>query len=99
FDLGYFSKRFEDINLGESGEVVLLANDGRELLRLHGSRLDSVESIVATERFKQAFAQKAGTATELSSDNHLRLYAFKRVPSSPLATLVSRTRDDVLKEI
>ncbi|MEI7430128.1 MAG: hypothetical protein WCL27_06695 [Betaproteobacteria bacterium] len=96
-DMGYFSKHFENIKLGKSGEIVLVTNDGRELLRLHGSHLDSVESIVGTERFRQAFALSTGSVTEQLANNHVRLYAFQRIPSSPLAALVSRTRYDVLQ--
>ncbi len=97
-DLGHFSRRFEEIILGKSGEIVLAASDGRELLRMHEGRLDSVGLIAGTERFQLAFEGKAGLVTELSRTSDERLYAYRRIPSSPLVVLVSRTRDDVLIE-
>lgn len=97
-DLGHFSRRFEEIMLGDSGEIVLAARDGRELLRMHEGRLDSVGLIDGTERFQSAFEGKAGLVTELSRTSDERLYAYRRIPSSPLVVLVSRTRDDVIIE-
>jgi diguanylate cyclase (GGDEF)-like protein len=96
-DLGYFSKRFADMNLGKTGEIVLAANDGRELLRMHRGHLDTTESITDSKPFRQAFAQDSGWLAEQTPSGHERLYAFQRIPSSPLAVLISRTRDDVLK--
>jgi len=97
-DLGHFSQRFEEISLGKSGEIVLVASDGSELLRMHEGRLDSVWNIADTERFQLAFAEKTGLVTEPARNKLLRLYSYRCVPSSPLAVLVSRTRDDVLLE-
>ena len=97
-DLGHFSQRFEEISLGKSGEILLVANDGSELLRMHEGRLDAVFSVTGTERFRLAFEEKAGLVIEPARNSLLRLYAYRRVPLSPLAVLVSRTRDDVLLE-
>ena len=97
-DLGHFSQRFEEIFLGKSGEIVLLASDGNELLRMHEGRLEAVWDIAGSERFQLAFAEKMGLVTEAARNKLLRLYAYRRVPFSPLAVLVSRTRDDVLFE-
>jgi diguanylate cyclase (GGDEF)-like protein len=95
-DLGNFARRFENIQLGKSGEILLVAEDGRELLRMHAGRLDSVGSITATRRFRQAFGTDAGTLSERVRDAHERLYAHRRVPDAPLAVLVSRTHYDAL---
>jgi diguanylate cyclase (GGDEF)-like protein len=96
-DLGYFSKRFADMDLGKSGEIVLAASDGRELLRIHRGQLDTSESITDSRPFRQAFAEERGWLSEQGADGHERLYAFQRIAASPLAVLVSRARDDVLK--
>ncbi len=97
-DLGNFPRRFEDVVLGKSGEIVLLANDGRELLRMNGSRLDRVGSIVGTERFRLAFAGNGGQLSEQTDEARERLYSYRKIPSSPLAVLVSRSRYDVLQQ-
>lgn len=96
-DLSVFPDRFAAMQLGRSGEIVLLASDGRELLRLHDGRLDARESdISASLRFRKAFAIPVGTVTETLRAAHERLYAHRRVSGAPVAVLVSRTRYDVL---
>jgi len=95
-DLGHFPRRFENMKIGKSGEIVLVAADGREILRMHEGRLDFVESIASTARHRRAFAEASGTLVERVRDAHDRLFAFQRIPASPFAVLVSRTRYDVL---
>ena len=97
-DIGNFPRSFEEINLGKSGEIVLVADDGRELLHMHEGRLDAVESLVGSERFRLAFELSAGSVGELIRNAYERLYAFRRIPSSPLAVLVSRSSYEVLQE-
>ena len=97
-DIGNFPRSFEEIDLGKSGEIVLVASDGRELLHMHEGRLDAVESLVGSERFRLAFETNAGAVNELVRNAYHRLYAFRRIQSSPLAVLVSRSRYEVLQE-
>lgn len=97
-DIGNFPRNFDEINLGKSGEIVLIADDGRELLHMHEGRLDAVESLAGTERFRLAFERNSGSLSEAIRDTLVRLYAFRRIPSSPLAVLVSRSRYEVLLE-
>lgn len=95
-DLGSFPRRFDNMMLGKSGEIVLVEASGREILRLHEGRLDFVKSIVNTQRHQRAFAELSGTLVERGRDAHDRFYAFRQIPNSPLAVLVSRTHYDVL---
>lgn len=95
-DLGSFPSRFDSMELGRSGEIVLIENSGREILRLHQGRLDFVATIAETERYRRAFTEPAGTLIEEVKAAHDRLYAFRRITNAPLAVLVSRTRYDVL---
>lgn len=97
-DLVFFSRRFEDVRLGRSGEIVLAAQDGRELFRLREGRLEPVGSIGGSARFARAFDPPDDQMVERVGE-HDRLYATRHIPDSPLAVLVSRTRDDVLREI
>ena len=97
-DVGDFPRRFEEVMLGKSGEIVLVANDGRELLHMHEGRLDPLESIAGSRRLQLAFERNAGVVAEKLISTHERLYAYRRVAASPLAVLVSRTRYDVVLE-
>lgn len=97
-DLGSIARRFENFQLGKSGEILIIAEDGRELLRLRNGSLDPVESIAGSERHRRAFSATNGAVIEQTRDNHERLYAFHRIAGSPLAVLVDRTRYDVLFE-
>lgn len=97
-DLGEFSRRFEPVKIGKSGEISIAAIDGRELLRLHEGRLDPVGSIEDTGRFRQAFQEDAGAVLEKSRNGHVRIYAYRRIHSAPLITLVSRYQDEVLMD-
>ena len=97
-DIGNFPRSFEEIDLGKSGEIILVADDGRELLHMHEGRLDAVDSLVGSERFRLAFELKAGSVSELVRNAYQRLYAFRRIASTPLAVLVSRSHYEVLQE-
>lgn len=97
-DLGFYLRQLEAYDLGRQGEILLVAQDGRELLRVKNGRLDPVGSIAGTERMRQAFSVDTGNVIEQTSDRHQRLYAFRRVPDAPVAAMVSRTRYDVLRD-
>ncbi len=97
-DIGNFPRSFEGISLGKSGEIVLMADDGRELLHMHEGRLDAVESVAGTDRFRLAFAETSGSVSESMHAAYVRLYAYRRIPASPLAAVVSRTSYEVLLE-
>jgi diguanylate cyclase (GGDEF)-like protein len=97
-DLGSFPKRFANIDLGQSGKIVLVAKDGRELISMHGGRLDAVESIAGSPRHVSAFATDSGSLSERIRDAHDRLFAHRRIKNGPLAVLVSRTHYDLLIE-
>ncbi len=95
-DLGSFPRRFDNMALGKSGEIVLVDDSGREILRMLRGRLDFVETIAGTDRYRRVFSESAGTVIEQVKGAHERLYAFRRITDTPLAVLVSRTRYDVL---
>jgi diguanylate cyclase (GGDEF)-like protein len=97
-DIGDFPRNFQEISLGKSGEIVLVSDDGRELLHMHEGRLDPLQSLAGTERFRQAFASESGTLSESTNGAQGRLYAYRHVPASPLAVLVSRSSYEVLLE-
>jgi len=95
-DTRHFVRHFERMQLGRSGEIILVTDDGQEILHLHDGRLDFLESIAATERYRRAFTEVSGSLQERVHNAYERLYAFRRVPDSPLAVLVSRTKYDIL---
>ncbi len=93
-----FVEHFRLMQLGRSGEIILVTEDGQEILHMHDRRLDFLDSIAGTERFRRAFAEVSGSLTEHVHNAYDRLYAFRRVPDSPLAVLVSRTHYDILSD-
>ena len=97
-DLGHFPRYFEAISLGRSGEIVIVADDGRELLHMYEGRLENARLIGSSERFRRAFSNDAGKVAERVNKVDERLYAFRRISTSPLAVLVSRSKYDVLIE-
>ncbi len=97
-DSRHFVPNFERMQLGRSGEIILVTDDGQEILHMHDRRLDFLDSIAGTERFRRAFAEVSGSLKEHVHNAYDRLYAFRRVPDSPLAVLVSRTEYDILSD-
>ncbi len=95
-DSQHFVRGFERMQLGRSGEIILVTADGQEILHMHDGRPDFLDSIAGTERFRRAFAEVSGSLKEQVHNAYERLYAFRRVPDSPLAVLVSRTEYDIL---
>ncbi len=89
-DKGQFQQLFGDIMLGKGGEIVLLADDERELLRLREGRLESVPTLR-----KLQLPDPGNEQVYWMSDP---LVAFKRAPQSPLSVLVSRSRSEVLED-
>jgi diguanylate cyclase (GGDEF)-like protein len=97
-DTRHFVRHFERMQLGRSGEIILVTSDGQEILHLHDGRLDFLDSIAETERFRRAFSEISGSVSERIHNAYERLYAFRQVPDSPIAVLVSRTQYDVLSD-
>jgi diguanylate cyclase (GGDEF)-like protein len=97
-DTRHFVNHFERMQLGRSGEIILVTDSGQEVLHLHDGRLDFLDSIAATERFHRAFSEVSGSVSEHVHNAYERLYAFRRVPDSPIAVLVSRTEYDILSD-
>lgn len=95
-DTRHFIRQLEQFQLGRSGEVTLVRRDGQEVLHIHDGRLDFLESIAGTERFRRTFAESSGSVSERIHNAYERLYAFRQIPNGPLAVLVSRTEYDVL---
>ncbi len=93
-----FVRHFERMQLGKSGEIILVTDDGQEILHLHDGRMDFLDSIAGTERFRRAFAAASGSVSERIHNAYERVYAFRQVPDSPVAVLVSRTQYDILSD-
>lgn len=97
-DTRHFVDHFERMQLGKSGEIILASENGQEILHLNDGRLDFLDSVLGTERFRRAFTEDSGSVMEHVHNAYERLYAFRRVPDSPIAVLVSRTLYDVLSD-
>lgn len=97
-DNRFFLRHLEGMQLGRSGEIILVNDDGQEILHVHDGRLDFLDSITGTERYRRAFSESTGSVSERIHSAYERLYAFHRVPNAPLAALVSRTHYDILSD-
>lgn len=93
-DKRLFPQSFGDVVLGKGGDIVLVANGKEVLLRMHEGLLFATGSNAGTEGIQL----EAGYNVDLATDDPDQLFAYRHIPSTPLAVLVSRPRYEVLQE-
>jgi diguanylate cyclase (GGDEF)-like protein len=92
-DVGYLAALFEHIDLGQSGMMCLLDNDGRELLRISSSGV--VVSAVPLRPELSGTGEIAGLLTQRSG-NDLYQSMYLRVPQRGFSFVVSQAYDEIL---
>ncbi len=92
-DVGYLAALFEHIDLGQSGMMCLLDNDGRELLRISSSGV--VVSAVPLRPELSGTGETAGLLTQRWG-NDLYQSMYLRVPQRGFSFVVSQAYDEIL---
>lgn len=87
-DIGQFQKYFGDVGLGRGGEVLLIADDGRVLLRLREGRIESPSAA-------RMYWEHAACADRAAPSGD-PIYVCRKAASVPLSVIVSRPRAEVL---
>lgn len=95
----YFTRLYDEVDLGERSSIAMIGTDGVVRARRVG-RLDSVgQDIGASALFAQMRGRGRGTFIERSPvDGVLRYYAFEKLAGYPLYMLVGLDSDAVLAE-
>lgn len=95
----YFTRLYDEVDLGERSSIAMIGTDGVVRARRVG-RLDSVgQDIGASALFAQMRGRGRGTFIERSPvDGVLRYYAFEKLAGYPLYMLVGLDSDAVLAD-
>ncbi|WP_241687675.1 EAL domain-containing protein [Janthinobacterium sp. 17J80-10] len=100
-DLGYFLRLYREVDLGEGGRIEILRTDGYQLAELNGATLSAGLDLKTAEyaRFlaSAALSSKVGTSRPGESGGRIGLY--RRLPAYPLAVVVSRSPDMVVRKL
>ncbi len=92
-DIGYLAALFEHIDLGRSGMMRLLDNDGHERLRLTSSGV--VVSGVALSPELPSSGVESGEISQYSSSVQFQSL-YRRTPQRGFSVIVSQQRDEIL---
>lgn len=98
-DLGYFLQVFRDVDLGASGRIEVISEDGFQLVESNGSTLAAGRDFQSTDylRFLRSGSKGAGLVKR-SGDTSDSVVAYVRLEKSPVIVVVSRDYDEVLSE-
>ena len=98
-DLGYFIRLYQDINLGRSGKIDVIGDDGYQLIESCGTTISAGSDISASDYF--AFFQKriqgAGIVRR-PGESFDSIVAFYRLDHFPFTIAVNRSYADALAE-
>lgn len=96
-DLGYALNLYLDIDIGESGVIHLLNNNGKELVRVKRGGLEILSSKWNNLGVNQ-YLQKESWVGQLAIDGYQRIVSLKNASPYPFSILVSREIKEVLSD-
>lgn len=92
-DIGYIAALFERIDLGRSGMMRLLDNNGHERLRLTNSGVVVAGAVLSPELPNAG--QEAGEITQYTATTEYQSL-YRRLPQRGFSVVVSQQRDEIL---
>ncbi len=98
-DLGYFLKLYQDLNLGRSGKIEIIGDDGYQLIESSGTIISAGRDISTSDYF--AFFQKRVQGSGIArrpGEKSDSIVAFDRVDHFPFTVAVSRNVVEALAE-
>lgn len=98
-DLGYFLKLYQDLNLGRSGQIEVIVDDGYQLIESSGSLISAGRDISSSDYFTFIQQQaQGGGVTRRPGEKTDSIVAFDRVNHFPFFVAVSRNVVEALDE-
>jgi two-component system sensor histidine kinase BarA len=95
----YFTRLYDEVDLGENSSIALVGSDGVVRARRVGAVNTIGQDIGASKVFALMRGSTRGSFTERSPiDGILRIYAFEKLAGYPLYMLVGLDRDTVLAD-
>jgi diguanylate cyclase len=98
-DLGYFLRLYRDVNLGRSGRIEIIGDDGYQLVESSGMTISAGSDISASDYFAYIRKHQEGAGIMrrpgAAADS---VVAFERLERFPFTVAISRNRDDALAE-
>jgi len=98
-DLGYFLKLYQELNLGRSGRIEIIGDDGYLLIESSGFTISAGRDISTSDYF--AFFQKQTQGSGIvrrPGDKFDSVVGFDRLDHFPFVVAVSRGYEDALSE-
>jgi diguanylate cyclase (GGDEF)-like protein len=98
-DLGYFLRLYQGLNLGRSGRVEIIGEDGFQLIESNGTTISPGQNIANSDYFALIQQRKENYgAARHPGDQFDSIVAFEHLDRFPFAVAISRSRDEVLSE-
>jgi diguanylate cyclase (GGDEF)-like protein len=94
--LAFFRQLFEKLNLGPSGTVAVLRNDGHLIIRSPFNESDFDRDFSASPVFRSIRKAPAGSFIEVAtSDGIQRLFSYRQIDDLPLIVIVAIATSDI----
>ncbi len=98
-DLGYFIKLYQDLNLGRSGKIDVIGDDGYQLIESSGTTISAGSDISTSDYFAFFKKQIQGSGVvRRPGENSDSVVSFYRLDHFPFTIAVSRNYEDALAE-
>lgn len=98
-DLGYFLKIYQELDLGHSGRIEIISDDGYQLIESNGMTMAAGQDLSGSG-YLDFLRQQAQGSGLLRRPGELAdsVVASQRLPGYPFTVAVSRSRDEALSE-
>jgi diguanylate cyclase (GGDEF)-like protein len=89
-DLGYVLGLYRDVDIGKTGAIQLLLDNGKEIARARMGGLEYTQGIWQTPLFRSEKGDQGSVVADYFGDSHSYIASFKRLAKYPFLVVVSR---------
>ncbi|WP_342616393.1 EAL domain-containing protein [Rhodoferax sp. GW822-FHT02A01] len=89
-DLGYVLGLYRDVDIGRTGAIQVLLNDGKEVARARMGGLEYTQGTWQTALFQPLHSEQGSVVANYFGDEHEYLTSYKHLAKYPFMVVVSR---------
>jgi diguanylate cyclase (GGDEF)-like protein len=97
-DLGYVLGLYRDVDIGKSGAIQILLNNGQEIARARMGGLEYIQGIWQTPLFTPIDGDQGSVVADYFGDGHSYIASYKRLTKYPFLVVVSRDEAELQTE-
>jgi diguanylate cyclase (GGDEF)-like protein len=97
-DLGYVLGLYRDVDIGKSGAIQILLNNGQEIARARMGGLEYIQGTWQTPLFTPLDGDQGSVVADYFGDGHSYIASYKRLTKYPFLVVVSRDEAELQTE-